>query len=49
MGVWIETGGWRVSCAVSSVTPYMGVWIETSTTVTGTCRKRGHSLYGSVD
>ena len=49
VGVWIETvHDWTV-VRVLMVTPYVGVWIETWCGVGWHCRRKGHSLCGSVD
>ena len=49
MGVWIETQiAWMLS-GNWSVTPFVGVWIETKATAPGAIDAVGHTLRGCVD
>ena len=49
MGVWIETPYVDALMILISVTPCVGVWIETVRTVIELFKKRGHTLRGCVD
>ena len=49
MGVWIETAQILIRLIQTSVTPYMGVWIETVLLTGNGYAYIGHTLYGCVD
>ena len=49
MGVWIETNPTRQLYVNLSVTPCMGVWIETQNGAIRLFSNTSHTLYGCVD
>ena len=49
MGVWIETYAIDLQNRIEDVTPFVGVWIETSVFDNGFLRSSGHTLRGCVD
>ena len=49
MGVWIETIDATNDASRWTVTPCMGVWIETFRPLPVTIAWAGHTLYGCVD
>ena len=49
MGVWIETFDSPEHLNEETVTPCMGVWIETVIQVNPITSTAGHTLYGCVD
>ena len=49
MGVWIETVAVDKSELATSVTPCMGVWIETGLRAAIAATLESHTLYGCVD
>ena len=49
MGVWIETELGYASMEPSTVTPCMGVWIETKYYTMSAADYMSHTLYGCVD